>query len=495
MSPLREMFSGTLWVVAARWGIRGIGLVSTVVLARLLTPHDFGVVALAMLVVGMIEVLSDTGMVVYIIRHPDPQRSHFDTVFTMRLIVGVLLAAVIYLAAPWGAAFFSEPEIETAIRILALRPLLYGLENPGIIWFRKNMRFSKDFEFMVLNKAVTFVVTVTAAVILRNHWALVIGILAGGVIATLQSYPMHPFRPRLSLAEVRHMWGFSAWMLLVNLLEFANNKLDEIIIGRVRSTTEMGYYNVGSDVAATPVQEIVYPMTRVWIPAFAKLAHNPVALAHTYRWVISAVGILALSVSVGLALVARDFAYVVLGPTWMPAVPVIQILAIAAGMAAMTLPLTSVLGATGDPRVVVGLALVRTVLLLATMVPAAIWYGLPEVALGRAVSTAIALVVSLLVFERVVKLAPLTLIRGMVRPLVAALAMSGVVLLVQEVVPAIAFVRLVACAAAGAVTFVAALLGLWVIAGRPPSVEHDAVVLLGGYLRALRSRWVAPDSP
>jgi len=263
MSPLREMFSGTLWVVAARWDIRGIGLVSTVVLARLLTPHDFGVVALAMLVVGMIEVLSDTGMVVYIIRHPDPQRSHFDTVFTMRLIVGVLLAAVIYLAAPWGAAFFSEPEIETAIRILALRPLLYGLENPGIIWFRKNMRFSKDFEFMVLNKAVTFVVTVTAAVILRNHWALVIGILAGGVIATLQSYPMHPFRPRLSLAEVRHMWGFSAWMLLVNLLEFANNKLDEIIIGRVRSTTEMGYYNVGSDVAATPVQEIVYPMTRV----------------------------------------------------------------------------------------------------------------------------------------------------------------------------------------------------------------------------------------
>ena len=472
---LRQLFSATLWVVAARWGIRAIGLVSTVVLVRLLTPADFGIIALAMLVVGLIEIFNETGLVIYIIRHPDPQRSHFDTVFTLQLIIGAVLTLAIVAAAPFGAAFFRTPEIEPVIQLLALRSLLWGLENPGIIWFRRNMVFSKDFEFMVVNKLVSFVVTLAAAVVLRSYWALVVGILAGGVIATIQSYRMHPYRPRLSLAEVGNAWSFSSWMLLVHMLEFANMRIDEIIIGRVRSTTEMGYYTVGSDIAATPVQEVVYPMTRVWVPAFAQLAHDRAALEHMYRWVISAVGILALSVGVGLALVAHDFALVVLGPAWLPAVPVIQILALAAGMAAMTMPLGSVLGATGDPRVVLSLAVVRTLLLVATMVPAALWYGLAEVALGRAVATAIALAVSFTVFERVVGLKPFTLARGLVRPLLAALAMAAVVVALQQVAPPVPALRLVLCIAAGAVSFVATLLALWALAGRPASVERDAL--------------------
>ena len=487
---LKELFSGTAWVVAARWGIRGIGLVSTFILVRLLTPADFGVVALAMLVVGLIEIFNETGMAIYLIRHPDPQRSHFDTVFTLQAMVGAVLAGIIVVAAPLGAAFFSEPAIEPVIRCLALRSLMWGLENPGIIWFRKNMRFSKDFEYMVVSKVVSFVITLAAALMLRNYWALVIGILSGGFVALAQSYRMHPYRPRLSLAETRQVWGFSSWMLLVHLMEYVNGKLDEVIIGRVRSTTEMGYYNVGADIAATPVQEIVYPMTRVWVPAFARLAHDQRVLEQTYRWVISAIAILAMSVGVGLALVARDFAFVVLGPAWEPAVPVIQILAIGAGLSAMAMPLGSVLGATGDPRVVLGLAVVRTVLLLATMVPAAMWFGLPEVALGRTVATGIALLVALLVFERVTGLAPFTLLRGMVHPLLAALAMSGVVLLVQAAAPAMPLLRLGLGTASGAVTFIATLLGLWALAGRPESVERDALVWLEGAAHQFRRRWL-----
>ena len=488
MSPLKEVFSGTLWVVAARWGMRGIGLISTVVLVRLLAPHDFGVVALAVLVLGAIEVFSYTGMVTYIIRHPDPQRSHFDTVFTLQLIIGCVLAVVVFLAAPYGAAFFREPETEAVIRWLALRPILYGVENPGVIWFRKNMRFSKDFEFMVLNKLASFGITIAAAIVFRSYWALVTGILVGGAIGVAQTYWMHPFRPRLSLAEVGVVWRFSAWMLVANVMDFLNTKMDEIIIGRLRSTTEMGYYNVGADIAATPVQELIYPMTRVWEPAFAKLAADPQTLERTYRWVISAVAIVAFSVSAGLALVAHDFALIVLGEKWIPAVPVIRILAIAAGLAAMTMPMASVLGATADPRISAALGAMRTVLLLAAMLPAAMWYGLPEVAGGRAVATGVALLVSFLVFERVVRLPPLTLLRSVVRPLLAALAMSAVVLAVQGAMPDVPAVRLVACVVVGAGAFTAALLGLWIAVGRPASVEADALRWGVSALRAWRAR-------
>ncbi len=476
---LKEIFSATLWVVAARWGLRAIGLVSTIILARLLTPADFGVIALAMLVVGLIEIVNETGLAIYIIRHPNPQRSHFDTVFTLQLMVGATLTLAIMAAAPLGAAFFRTPEIEPVIQVLALRSLLWGLENPGIIWFRKNMVFQKEFQLLVGAKLGSFVITIVAAILLRSYWALAIGIISGGVVTTILSYVLHPYRPRLSLAEARHAWSFSSWMLLVHVLEFANMRIDEIIVGRTRSTTEMGYYNVASDIAATPVQELVYPMTRVWLPAFAKLADDPAALEQTYRWIIAAVGILALSIGVGLALVAHDAALLVLGAQWLPAVPVMQILAVAAAFSAITLPLGSVLGATGDPRIVLFLHATRSLLLLALMVPAAIWYGLAEIALGRAIAAALALAIAFTVFERITGLKLFTLARGLLRPAGAALAMAAAVLALQGAVPDVPLLRLVLSIATGAATFAAALLALWALAGRPAGVERDAL----GWLR------------
>jgi len=488
MSVLRDVFSGTAWVVMARWSIRGIGMVSTIVLARLLAPEDFGVIALAMFVVGLIEIVGDTGLVTYIIRHQDPQRSHFDTVFTLRLLTGLVLALAIFLSAPLAASFFSEPQVVLVIQCLALRPLLMAVENPGIIWFRKSMTFSKDTEFLVLNKLVSFVVTIVAAVLLRNHWALVIGILSGAVIAVIQSYRMHPFRPRLDLSRTGEMWRHSSRMLFVSLFGFINTRIDEMIIGRVHSTAQMGHYAVGSSIAATPVQEVVSPMTRVWIPVFAKLAQDKAALEHTYRWIISAVAILAFPVGTGLALVAHDFTLIVLGPQWIPAVPLIRILAVAASLAALTMPISSVLTATTDLRVIFGLTVLRTVLLLAAMIPAAIWFGPAEVAAGRALATLLTLLITFTVFERMAGLPPLTLTRSMTRPLLAALAMAGAVLLLHPALPDIVVLRLMLSVAVGAASFVAALLALWALAGRPASVEHDTLAWVMGRLRRRAAR-------
>ena len=472
---LRKIFSATLWVVAARWGLRAIGLISTVILARLLTPADFGVVALAMLVVGLIEIVNETGLAIYIIRHPNPQRSHFDTVFTLQLIVGAALTLTIFAIAPLGAAFFRTPEIEPVIQLLSLRSLLWGLENPGIIWFRRNMVFQKEFQLLVGAKLGSFAITLAAAILLRSYWALAIGIISGGVITVILSYVLHPYRPRLSLAEGRDAWSFSTWMLLVHVLEFANMRIDEVIVGRTRTTTEMGYYNVASDIAATPVQELVYPMTRVWLPAFAQLADDPDALERTYRWIIAAVGILALSIGVGLALVANDAALLVLGAQWLPAVPVMQILAVTAALSAITLPLGSVLGATGDPRVVLFLHATRSALLLAALIPAALWYGLAEIALGRAIATALSVAIAFTVFERATGLPIFTLARGLARPAGAALAMAAAVLTLQAALPDLPLLRLPLSIATGALTFAAVQLALWALAGRPEGVERDAL--------------------
>jgi len=489
VSVLRDILSGTIWVVAARWAIRGIGLVSAVLLARLLSPADFGVAAMAMIAVALVEVFGDTGLVQHLIRHPDPDRSHFDTVFTLQLIIGAASAAGLVLLAPLAADFFHEPRIIAVVRVLALRSLLGGMENPGIALFRKHMEFNKDFEFLVLNKAVSFVITVGLALALRNYWALVIGSVAGAGAATLQSYRMHPYRPRLDLSAVPQVWGYSVWMLAQSMLLFLNQRIDELLVGRIKSTALMGYYTVASDVAAAPIVEIVTPLARALFPGLARLTQDRHALHQAFGKVLSAVAIIAFAVSVGIALVAPDLTLVLLGQKWAPVIPLLRILAIGAGLTALAQPVQTLLNATGRPRVAAILSLLRQVLLIATMLPAALWYGLTTIALARTAVAGVSFIATAWVCAGLLGVPLRRVWRDLCRPALAAAAMAGTVLAVQALCPAIPALRLGLGVVAGMLSYPAALLLLWGVAGRPDAVEADLLALVV----ARWSSWRRPD--
>jgi O-antigen/teichoic acid export membrane protein len=344
------------------------------------------------------------------------------------------------------------------------------------------MVFSKDFEFLVLNKIVSFVVTVGLAAALGNYWALVIGILTGSITSTLQSFRMHPYRPRLDLSEVRAMWAFSFWILVQNVLGFLNTRVDELIVGRIKSTTMMGYYNIAADIASSPVQEIILPLSRVLFPGIAQLAHQKEALAATFEKVVASVVIVVLSVSVGIALVAGDFVTVFLGARWLPIIPLVQILAIATGILVLGQPFLILLNVTDRSRTAATLSLVRQMLLMAAMVPAALYSDLQAVALARTGATVVVLALTLAVTFRLVRMN----VWNLLRPVLAAVAMCGGVILVQALSPDLPGLRLVLGVVTGAVTYGGTLVALWYVAGRPASVESDMLAMLTSRLTGLR---------
>ena len=216
-------------------------MVSTLILARLLTPADFGVVAMAMVVVGLIEVFGETGLECCTFRHPDPQRSDFDTIWTLRLMLGVTLAAVIFLLAPVGADFFGDSRVENTLRLLALRPLLGGLENPGMVIFRRGNEFRQGLRVPGSEQGGV----VRGDGDARRHAAELLGAGARHPrwrprLRHCQSYRMHPFRPRFGLRQAGMAWNFSFWVLFFHLLSFFSSRLDELIIGRIKSATIPG---------------------------------------------------------------------------------------------------------------------------------------------------------------------------------------------------------------------------------------------------------------
>src|SRR5215475_4055106 len=131
----RHMVKGSAWTVAVRWSARFLGLISTIFLARLLTPRDFGIVTIGMIVVGTVEIFNQTGQHLAIIRHPAPTRAHYDTAWTIFILLSTVLGAAVFLAAPLTDIYFHEPRAIPVVQILALKTLMSGFENIGIVDF------------------------------------------------------------------------------------------------------------------------------------------------------------------------------------------------------------------------------------------------------------------------------------------------------------------------------------------------------------------------
>ena len=184
---------GALLVVGMRWSDRLIGVISTLILVRLLVPADFGIVAMASIVVGLVDTLLDLGVGSALIQNRHAGRDEFDTAWTLRLAQSALAAIVLWFIAPYAAESFRDPRVLDVLRLMALTVLLGGFENIGIVSFQKNMEFGRDFRFFFLRRLSGFSATIVLAFLLHSYWAMVIGALVGRLAGVGLSFVLHDF--------------------------------------------------------------------------------------------------------------------------------------------------------------------------------------------------------------------------------------------------------------------------------------------------------------
>jgi O-antigen/teichoic acid export membrane protein len=327
---------GAVLVVAMRWTDRLIGLVSTLILARLLLPEDFGIVAMASIVVGLIDTLLDLGVGSALVQNKHAGREEFDTAWTFRLLQAAFAALLIWLAAPFAAEYFRDPRVIDVIKVMALAVLIGGFENIGIVAFQKNMEFGRDFQFFFFRRVAGFVVTIALAFWLKSYWAMVIGAVVGRTVGVAISYGMHDYRPRLSIVRFRQLWSFSQWILVGNIGTYGLMQIDKFLVGRRTDAATMGSYSLADDIAAMPTTELLSPLSRVLFPLFVDTAHDPEKLRVAFCKAIGVQTLLALPAGVGLCMVASDAVLLLLGERWQQAIPLVQTLALISVFSALT---------------------------------------------------------------------------------------------------------------------------------------------------------------
>jgi lipopolysaccharide exporter len=174
--------------------------------------------------------------------------------------------------------YFHDQRAVLVMQCLSVRAILGGLENVGVLDFKRDLRFGSVFGYTFYAKAISFAVTISLAFLWRNYWALVAGMICSQAARTILSYMMHPYRPRHSLARFSEIYGFSLWVFIRSIGAYLQSQIDAIAVGGATGASSMGRYTVAKDLGSSPTDEIVTPVITVLFPVMAKYQHDPVQL-------------------------------------------------------------------------------------------------------------------------------------------------------------------------------------------------------------------------
>jgi O-antigen/teichoic acid export membrane protein len=467
-----KLVKGSAWLIALRWAVRLVGLVNTFILVRLLNPSDFGVVAMAMIVVGMIETIAESGQKLVVIKHPNPQRADYDTAWTMSILFGLTVSVVILLLSPLTEYYFREPRTIDVMKWLALRSFIGGFENIGVLDFRRDLRFDRHFIYLVSTKLISIAITIVAAFIYRDYWALVIGIVSAQAIMVGMSFILSSYRPRFSLVKFHEMWNFSAWASIRSIGIYLNEQVDQVAVGGFSGASAMGRYRVASDISSLFTAEILGPIVAALFPVMASVQSDAVKMRNAYLGVFQWTAIICISISVGVALCGDDIVDVLLGAKWVTVKPLIPWLALSAGLLAMGGSVYSAFEVTGRPKLSAQLQWTRLVSLsIGVFLIGFATRNITYVAVTRFVVT-IALTPALfMVLARTIDIPGKTILLSIWRPLVAAGAMSATVWGLNQYIETGGMLRLVMDIASGGLIFFLASIILWSLSGRPDAPE------------------------
>lgn len=471
-----EIAIGAAWVFLFRILSKSLGLISMVILARLLVPEDFGVVALATATLGALEVFAIFGFDAALIQKQHATDDHYDTAWTIGLAMYSSVALMIAAVSVPAAGFFDEPRLTLALLILALAPVFEGLQNIRVVDFRKKMEFRKDFLFMFTRQAVGFCVTIPLALMLRNFWPMIIGIVASKFTGMVFSYVAIPRRPRFCTSEWQEMFGFSKWMFIGNLLYFIRQRASNFIVGKITGTANLGLYTIGHELGNLPTTEIVAPINRAVYPGFSKVASDLRNLRRSYLNVLGIVSMVALPAGFGLAAIVEPAVIAILGEKWIDAAPIAGLLAFAGTAAIYETNSSITLMAIGRPDLMTRLLAVFAAILMILLFALTSSFGLIGAAYAALVAVVTMVPIYLATVAYKIELRPVPLLATLIRPVIAASAMYVVVrgYVSAHTVPesSIEAIRiLLPSIALGAICYIVAMTILWLLSGRPVGAE------------------------
>ena len=480
----RSVAIGAAWTIGSRWLMRSAGLINIILLARLVPASDFGLIGLAVAFLGAFEALSDMSLIAALVRHPNPQRAHYDTVFTFQIIRGAFLAAIAALCAQPLAAWYEEPRLALIIYALAAQMLIYGFVNPGVADFLRSMNFRRDFIYMAVRKLAGVGACMALALTIWPDWrALIANLLVGAAALTVASYALHPYRPRLSLAAAGELFSFSKWMVVGNLLVFMRRRVGHFILPKIVGAHGLGLFTLAQELSNMVTTEIALPAQRALLPGFSRSQNDAAVLRSHFTRGLGMLAAICAPLVVGMAMTAESLVRLAYGADKLGAAEPMTVLAFYGAASILGVYVEPLVIALGQPRKL-QMANLATMLMVAGGV---LWFAPIWGLIGAAAAIAFAEgaygIWATTIAARMTGVSLRAILSELWRPILAVAAMAVCVHWAQSLAPApetsgAAAIRLGLSVLAGGLSYPAALLAVWRASGRPKGAESTLFSLV-----------------
>lgn len=377
MSYLKKTISGLSWT-SALWGaIRVSAILRIAILARLLSIEAFGAFGVATLVLSLLEILTETGINPFLLQEREDYKKYLNTAWVVSIIRGVFISLLLVIITPFVADFFNISSSVPLLYIASLIPLIRGFINPACIKFQKELQFHKEFYYRITIVTVEILSSIIIVWFVRNAtgmvWALMISALTEVVLSFLWIRPHPAFSPKFD--QVKQIFNRGKWMTGFGILDYAFSQGDNIVVGRMLGASALGLYQNAYKVSTLPLSGINDTFYKVTFPVYVDMLKNPKSVKVAIIKHISVVTPLLLAVSSLVFIFARPITLIVLGPSWLAAVPIIRVLAFLGAARGISFAMNSLFMALKLQKYVTLLTLVNVVGLFTTIFPAVRLYG------------------------------------------------------------------------------------------------------------------------
>jgi PST family polysaccharide transporter len=487
-----QILKGTSWLLAGRFISNALGLLSTLIAARLLMPEDFGLMAIAMSVFGIAGAVVELPVGAALVQMKTAGKAEFDTAWTINVLRGCIVATLMVLAA-WPASLITgDPRLFGLVTALAAYPLILGLRNSWFEQYIRDMDFRREALLDVLTKITSITVIVWVGLATRSYWALPLGLIAAGLANTAASFLLRPQLPGFGLSAFKKFFGFSVWIGLGNVADSVRDASTNFFLGRVLGNARLGAFAVGSQFGERLELVLYAPMERTLFAAFSSIQDDAARVRKVYLKSLHTCAAIILPVCAGMGLLAPEIIGVALGPNWPVASLVLAFVAPITAIYLLAGLSNSLANALGHPRELFKFKALSAALHIPVLAVGLIGFGLVG-ALWACAFTALGwYLASLYVVARVTGLTLRAQMEVIGRSAASTLVMCAVVAALRQGAfegGADTFAGMIGqagmLAAAGALTYIGAHLTLWQLSGRREGIEALALSVLGRRLSAL----------
>lgn len=393
----KKATNGILWAAAQKYSTMIVNFISGVILARLLTPDDYGCIGMIAIFMALAEDFIDGGFGSALIQKKKPTQSDYETVFHFNIATSIILYAIIYSSAPAVARFYDMPLLCNVFRVQGLVLFIHAFSVIQKNQIRKQLEFKKLAKIQVTTSVLTLIITIYFAYSGFGVWALVIQNLIAAMIPCVWYWASSKWRPRLkfSWSSFIELFGFGSFMFLTHILRTLSNKISGLLIGKVYTASTMGYYSRAehtSDIATSSISGVLIQVT---YPLYSAVQDNKERLINIIKRITTTLSFFTTPLMCVLILIAKPLFMVLFSETWLPGVPYFQILCIAGIASCLQAVNYQAISAIGKSKVMFGWEVVKRTLGIILQVGGLWLFGLEGLLIGNVISAWLAYLINI----------------------------------------------------------------------------------------------------